>query len=583
MSTHQSTRPYLAAAVVAGLALSAAAVQPAAAAPAAATSADRSSVTYREREPAGVSGPNDRAKRAERVRALGSGAGRAHDVRVVGRIAQLDGTTTTARPAYPEDNGSIPLASDTGLRGPGTITTTGTLGDGPHGPGGDATNDFDFYAVDLPAHTRVVADTSGSSPEAATGLVVYDAQGSQVAVGTESGSTPGTSRLSVTPREPGRYYVMVAGNAPISPQPSDPFDSGSGAGGAATGDYALSVSVEPADRDQYAVKLRAGDVLGAAVDGAADTVRVSTPSGQERMGSVGVDAATLYPKRSPLPGGTASVAYVAERAGWYTVSVDGDPGRYELRLGAHRPGTEGDGRQTVLVDFDGGRVDTRPWHGPGKRTISPFSAFLERWGIAPSREKAMTRKVTREVRDALVGEVARRGSLDVRVVSSETHPHLRGKKNVSTVYVGGTVEEAGVDTIGISEGVDPGNFDHEDTALALLDRLSDTANRTFSLNHYLGAGSDREGFIAQGVANIAAHEVAHNLGNFHTDNREIDQLMDSAGRTGFAEIYGVGPDGVGGTADDVNLSLGTDRFAQTEGFTGIEDTRNNTRWAFPRR
>jgi hypothetical protein len=504
------------------------------------------------------------------VERLGTGPGQVHDVRLTGRLADLGGGgPTVALAPSAEDDGSIPQARDTGLRGAGTVTTTGTLGDGPHGPSGDATNDFDFYAVDLPAGHRVVADTAGTDASVAAGVVVYDARGHQVAAGA--------SRVALTPREPGRHYVMVAGGG-ASPQPADPFDSGSGYGGAATGPYALSLSVRPAERDTYEVRLRPGDVLGAAVTGAADTVRVSTPSGRERMGSVGVDAAALYPRRSPLPGGTASVAYVAERAGRYTVSVDGDPGRYALRLSTHRPGAVGDGRQTVLVDFEGGRVDTRPWHGPGVRRISPFSAFLERWGLAPSREAAMIRKVTREVRAAL--EVGARG---VRVVSSLTHPHLRGQENVTTVHVGGAVAEAGVDTIGISEGVDPGNFDHEDTALVLLDRLSESADRAFSLNHYLGAGSRREAFIAQGVANVAAHEVAHNLGSFHTDNTEIDQLMDSAGRTGFAAIYGVGADGVGGTADDVELRLGTDRYAQTEGFTGFQDTRTTTRWALSRR
>jgi hypothetical protein len=34
----------------------------------------------------------------------------------------------------------------------------------------------------------------------------------------------------------------------------------------------------------------------------------------------------------------------------------------------------------------------------------------------------------------------------------------------------------------------------------------------------------------------------------------------------------VGPDGVGGTADDVDVDYGDDQFEPSEGFVGMEDT-----------
>ena len=73
--------------------------------------------------------------------------------------------------------------------------------------------------------------------------------------------------------------------------------------------------------------------------------------------------------------------------------------------------------------------------------------------------------------------------------------------------MGGTIAESGISTIGIAESIDPGNFETDETALVLLDSLSEPA----------GAG-------------------------------------------------------VGGTADDVDVDYGDDRFTPSEGFVGIEDT-----------
>jgi hypothetical protein len=546
----------------------------------------RKRLTWSEREPGRTAGRNDEPRTAEAIQAFGTGSNRVNRLRVAGHLADRGrGADRRPIPPAPEDNGSIPTAVRTGLGAPGTVTTTGVLGDGPHGPAGDGTNDFDFYAVDVPAGTQLVADTSGSAEEAAAGVVVYDAGGRQLAFGTDPGSTPGSTRLVVTPPKAGRHYVMVGGAATPSPFPADPFDSGSGAGEAATGAYALSISVRPSDTDQYAVRLRPGDVLGVVAKGSADTIRVRDPRGREVVGTTGGDFSPLYPPESPLPGGgNATLAHVAAHRGWYVVSADGSHGDYRLEVEAYRPSLEGAAQPpTVLLDFDGGRVDTRPLHGPGVRRLSPFSAFIEGWHLPASREGAMVRAITREVRAALVTEVRKHGPAHqprVRVVSSRSHPELRRADDVTHVVIGGTIAESGVATIGTSSSVDPGNFGHDDVALVLLDLLSAPAGSRSSLNTYMDAGSDREAFVAQGIGNVAAHEVAHTLGSYHTDNRVIDELMDSAGTSGFAAIYGVGPDGVGGTDDDVNLKLGQGRYAQTEGFTGVQDTANVTAWAW---
>ena len=50
----------------------------------------------------------------------------------------------------------------------------------------------------------------------------------------------------------------------------------------------------------------------------------------------------------------------------------------------------------------------------------------------------------------------------------------------------------------------------------------------------------------------------------------------------FPLLYGVGPDGVGGTADDPDVDFAEDIYNPNEGFTGLEDTLNNTAWGFSR-
>jgi len=104
-----------------------------------------------------------------------------------------------------------------------------------------------------------------------------------------------------------------------------------------------------------------------------------------------------------------------------------------------------------------------------------------------------------------------------------------------------------------------------------------------SLNTYLTAASDREKVVANGVGNVTAHEIGHMIGSYHTDNAsETVNLMDSGGAN-FQNLFGVGPDGIGGTADDPNVRFVEDTYSPVEGFTGTEDTQNVTAWAYPPR
>jgi hypothetical protein len=407
-----------------------------------------------------------------------------------------------------------------------------------------------------------------------------------VVAADDDGGTGLASRLEYDVATTGTYYLLVAGYATLGPLPEDPTDSGSGTGGAEEGDYSLAIKQSASDRDKYAVNLHPGDVIGAVANGGADTLTVTRPDGSQAVGAPGVDASSLYPPTSPLPGGgNTTFGYVAEERGWYVIDVSGAVGAYTVQVEGYRPGAEVDTNKThvVYLDFEGGRVNTAVWGGAGVRELSPFSSFLGKWGISRTRERALIDKITWVVRQNLL-ETAEGGpkGVKVTVVNSRTHPEMRGRANVSRVVVGGTIDQSGISTIGIAQYIDPGNYAHEDTALVLLDVLSDPTGPA-SLNTYLTADSDREAFVGRAVGNVTAHEIGHLVGSYHTDNTsEVVNLMDSGGAN-FQNLFGVGPDNVGGTSDDANVRFVEDLYSPVEGFTGTEDTQNVTAWAYPKR
>ena len=59
------------------------------------------------------------------------------------------------------------------------------------------------------------------------------------------------------------------------------------------------------------------------------------------------------------------------------------------------------------------------------------------------------------------------------MINSKDNADQFGKENVSRVIVGGTIAQSGISTIGIAQYIDPGNYGHEDSAVVLLDVLSD--------------------------------------------------------------------------------------------------------------
>ncbi|GAA0568879.1 hypothetical protein GCM10010172_61500 [Paractinoplanes ferrugineus] len=544
----------------------------------AAKAAAAPAVVVDEDEIDGTNGSNDTPVNAQRISVFGTGSGQYSKIRVLGGLDN-EVVSTPAVPAAPEDDGSIPLAGDTGI---GTIrtgaTVTAQIGDGPHGrQTGDGSNDFDFYKIVAPAGKTLKLTTATPTGPLDTVIQLFAADGTLLAVNDDF--TGLDSQITYDVTTGGTFYLAVAAYGGL---PADPFDSASGGGiGDPTppteGPYTLTLSSGGVDKDFFAVKLKPGDVLGAYVKGSPSYITVYDTVPREVHGS-SQDASSIYPMSSPLPaGGNAVTDYVATKAGWHYVGVRAGSGAYDITVEAYRPVLQGaTPNQTLFLDFDGERVNTGVFGGSGNRDLSPFAAFLASWGLTRADEDAVIDAVTAGVTENLKKDLVASGlnpKFKLKIKNSKDDDDPWGGANVSRIIVGGTIEESGVDTIGIAQSIDPGNFETKETALVLLDVLSAPAgDSAASLNTYLTPASDRLKFVSQALSNVISHEAGHFFGDYHTDNQDSQPNLMDAGGTGFATLFGVGPDGVGGTADDADVDFGDSQFIPSEGFKGTEDT-----------
>lgn len=541
-------------------------------------------LTYTEKETG--QGANDAPSKAEHVAGFGTGRGKNPKLALTGDLA--GDPTIPVVPPSAEMNDAIPHASAIGT----SVRTSGTIGDGPYGSGGDGSGDHDFYRLTSGAEDRiVVVETDTPSGDLDTVLAVYDVTGQLLDQHDNlAGSTD--SRLRI-PLSAGRdVYVMVAASGPGG-LPGDPLTPGTGKRVLTEGAYDLTVSsgAGQADRDHFSVDLRAGDVLGASAAGKATRVVVHDPAGREVFGS-SQDFSFLYAVDSPMPaGGNAVADFVAPRDGRYTVGVENGDGRYDVTVEAYRPGSELNQRPevlTIFLDFDGARVNTRifsPDPSAGNKDLSPLRKFLPGWGLSSADENAVIDGVVATTRENIEKDLAAKGTnrrFAVRILNSRDHADPWGQKNVSRVVIGGSIAESGIPTVGIAQSIDAGNFGKEETSLVLLDVLSAPAAQTgTSLNRYITPASDKIAFIGRAIGNITAHEAGHMSGSWHQDQfNALDAIMDQGGNP--KGMFGVGPDAIGGTADDVDVDFHEDVLNPNEGFTGIEDSLNRTAWAYVR-
>ena len=188
------------------------------------------------------------------------------------------------------------------------------------------------------------------------------------------------------------------------------------------------------------------------------------------------------------------------------------------------------------------------WDGAGVRTLSPLSRS---WtvGLPNADRNAVINRVIATVRENIRTDLIQKGLNDrvrVKIRNSRDHRDPFGHRNVSRVIVGGTIEQSGIPTIGIASSIDPGNFEGADQALVLLDVLSGPDDDDASLNFYLDNSSNRVKFVGTALGNVVSHEIGHYIGSFLSTSSRRLNLMDQGGD--FPLLYGVGDDGIGGTA-----------------------------------
>jgi hypothetical protein len=533
---------------------------------------------YAEKEAAGTLGQNDAAATAERLAGFGTARGANPKAVVTGDLAPGE---VPVLPQAGEDNGAIPLAVDTGLTGTRAVVQyPGVIGDGPHSSTGDGHGDFDFYKVTATAGTPLAIDVTATGDLNAV-VIIWNAGGALY-----NYLDGVTNDVHVTTQLPaaGDWYVMVSG---FGTYPLDPMDPASGFAPGTEGAYTLRISAGVnGDQDWYSADLKAGDILGATVSGSSNLLSFYDAGGTE-LESTSSDSSGSYAINSPLPGGgNATADLVAPKNGRYYVAVRNGVGSYSMKFEAYRPGTETTARgtvQTIFLDFDGARVNTSIFQQQGsQRDLSPLSAFLPAWGLTAADEDQIIDATVASVRENMSRDLAARGTnpdFAIRILNSRDNADPFGRPNVSRVIIGGSTTEAGIDTIGIAQSIDPGNFGHEETALLLLDYVSKPAPNPNSYNTFVAPGADKPAFIGRSLGNYAAHEAGHFSGSWHTRaTNSVANLMDQGGNP--TQMVGVGPDGLGGTADDVDVDYTSDDFDAQ--FGGVEDTLNRTAWAYSR-
>jgi len=533
---------------------------------------------YAEKEPAGTFGQNDAAATAERLTGFGTARGLNPKAVVTGDLAAGD---VPVLPQADEDNGAIPLAVDTGLTGTrAAVQYPGVIGDGPHSSAGDGHGDFDFYKVTAAGALPLNIDVTAAGGLNAV-VIVWTASGSLYNYFDDDGND---IHQAMQIPAAGDWYVMVSG---FGTYPRDPMDPASGFAPGTEGAYTMRLAAGlSGDQDWYSADLRAGDVVGATVAGGSRRLSFYDAAGTE-LESSSFDSSGSYATNSPLPGGgNATVDLVAPKSGRYYLAVRSGTGAYSIKFEAYRPGTETTPRgtvQTIFLDFDGARVNTSIFQQLGsQRDLSPLSAFLPAWGLTAKDENKIIDATVASVKENMSRDLAARGTnpnFAIRILNSRDNADPFGQPNVSRVIIGGTTIETGIDTIGIAQSIDPGNFGHEETALLMLDYVSKPAPNPNSYNTFVAPGADKPAFIGRSLGNYAAHEAGHFSGSWHTQaTNDVANLMDQGGNP--TQMVGVGPDGLGGTADDVDVDYTSDVFDAQ--FGGIEDTLNRTAWAYSR-
>jgi hypothetical protein len=335
------------------------------------------------------------------------------------------------------------------------------------------------------------------------------------------------------------------------------------------------------DVDFYSVTLSAGQWLNVAMSQAGSSVdsRLAVFEPGQSFEAINDDdngVSGVYPTSSTLlrtSGLNPNLVYIAPTSGTYYIRADGfnsaSTGPYTMQVRLQQGGVEtlppGE-KQIIFVDFNGATVNAVALFGGGNvnANLSQMSNFLPAWGLANNSTNlnaiidGVMAKIEQNLEELRVFEPG----LNYELRNSRDDADPFGQPNVSRLIVGGTQQELGIGTIGIAESIDPGNYEREETAVILLDILSDAGFSIACQNQSRAPGATVIDAIVRGVGNIATHEAGHYLGAFHTVNTNSTPcLIDSGGGLFEQNIYDTGPDGVIGSADDFESAFRRDAYA----------------------
>lgn len=412
-----------------------------------------------------------------------------------------------------------------------------------------------------------------------------------------------TSRVAVLNEVEPNDLFANAQEIEIAPEPMAPLDI----------DLKGTVN-DGEDQDLYRFTGNKGDIIGLAVLAQASLNPVLSIEQSNQIALITNDdwagVQYLIPPQSPMPVGVglydSAMTWTVPANGEYLIRVcsyvSASRGDYTLQIRARRPSFESQeygATQIIFLDFDGASINAEQIFGYPARNpanLSPLRDFLTRWGLTAEDEATvvqMTVETVQETFDALRVNTLNgnrdtdntAGHFDVQILNSRDHADPWGQPNASRVIVGGTMEQLGIATIGLAQSIDPGNFDREETAVVLLDLLSEDAALDIydlSINSIgLDSSLTKAEAVGRTLGKAIAHEAGHYLGNWHTDPlNEIPCIMDAGGGPTWI-LAGAGPDGYLGTPDDQLIDFVIDSYIpDPEQLIAVGEQATDTNTAF---
>jgi large repetitive protein len=358
--------------------------------------------------------------------------------------------------------------------------------------------------------------------------------------------------------------------------------------------------------DYFSMDLRGGDIIDVRLNstpGVPFDVTLLDSAGREIAGRIDPVAANAftspYGPRSPLStGGNVSFAYTIPTSGRYYFRVADGNGAYTLTARAFRPTLEKaeiGTRQVVWVNFEGARVSGTTFGLPlGTIRLSPLTTYFQQAGLQPQDKGAFVREFMAILESKFQGALPTTGAngfrtdtgvdgqFDILFLNSHDHPHFdpAGIPHVTQLIVGGDTTEFPLPVRGISNSVDIGNFDTSGITIVLPDVFMNPESDDFVGNVPRAANVTLLRAMATAMAGTAAHELGHSFGAWHQDNTNANiTLMDTGGLPIGPTRMGVGLDGIFGTADDIIIGFGRDRYELDGGNIGIQDAAALMSWA----